>query len=112
VKIDKMAFAITENSLNLDSPELEIHVGPITVTDRSHEDAEHVGWIRSVPAMSVDEGTIDFVEGGQAVLEEYMSNFKTPFHVVITGHVRVQPGDPVPAGRLEGYVTATAHAGL
>jgi hypothetical protein len=45
-------------------------------------------------------------------MEQYMSNWRTPFNVIVSGTATISAGDPVPSGKLTGVVTATAHAGL
>src|SRR5262245_46805903 len=50
VTIDSVRYAVTANTLNVDTPEMGVYVAPITVMDPKDPMAKQIGIIESVPA--------------------------------------------------------------
>src|SRR5262245_5277902 len=50
VNLQSVTFNITENTLNIDTPELQVYFGPTSITSPTDAAAELVGTIPSVPA--------------------------------------------------------------
>src|SRR5215468_10541927 len=112
VTVDDIYFDISSNTLNVDTPALEVVMGPQTVNSASDPAAELVGTIPAVHAGQTGRVYLVFAPNGQAVLKKYMDNFKTPFRVLVGGDVIVTGGQQTPAGKLVGAVQADAHASL
>jgi hypothetical protein len=112
VTVDDIYFDISSNTLNVDTPELEVVMGPPTVNSPDDPAAELVGTIPAVRAGQTGRVDLVFAPNGQAVLKKYMDNFKTPFRVLVGGDVTVTGGQQTPAGKLVGAVQADAHASL
>jgi hypothetical protein len=111
VTVDDLWFQITQNTLNVPTPALGLYVGPVSITSASDPLAKLVGTIPPIPSRFTGRVTVDFGANGKATLKQYMDDFHTPFRMIVTGAVSIEPG-PAPMGQLTGYVQATAHAGL
>jgi hypothetical protein len=112
VTVENISFKVKENTLNVASPPLEVYLAPQGVNDPASTMAVEIGTIASVPPGQTGEGQIDLTPTGKMAMESYMSNWRTPFNVIVAGEVAISAGDPVPMGRLSGSVTVLAHAGL
>lgn len=112
VTVDAIAFEIEANTLNVATPPLTVYIAPIGVTDPSDNRAEAIGTILSIPAGFTGTGQVDVTATGELTLERYMSDFRTPFIIIVGGTADIVAGSPVPSGMLTGNVTVTAHAGL
>ncbi|MSP15408.1 MAG: hypothetical protein EXR73_02135 [Myxococcales bacterium] len=109
VTVETIAFKVTENTLNVATPELTVYLAPIDVTDASDERAEPVGLIPSMQGGEVGTFTVGFTATGRDVLELYMGNFRTAFNVIVGGKTTIAAGTLVPMGKLVGAVTVEAH---
>jgi hypothetical protein len=114
VTIDSVTYAVTGNSLNVDTPELTIYVAPTTVVTPKDALATPIGTIASVPAMhtTTTPEPLVFTSTGRAQLVSIMSSFKTPFNVLLGASIIVTAGEPVPTGKLDAVVYIKGHAGL
>jgi hypothetical protein len=114
VTIDSVTYAITGNTLNVDTPELTVYVAPTSVVTPRDSLATPIGTIASVPAMhtTTSPEPLVFTPTGRAQLVSIMSSFKTPFNVLLGSSIVVRAGDPVPTGKLDAVVYVKGHAGL
>ncbi len=112
VTVETIKFKVSTNTLNIDSPPLTVYLAPNGVSDPNDPMAEEIGTIASVAAGQTGEGEIMLSETGKASMEQFMSNWRVPFNVIVTGRVTIMAGQAVPEGKLTGAVTVTAHAGL
>lgn len=114
VTIDTITYRVTANSLNVDTPAMEVYVAPMSVMDPKDPMAKHVGTIPSVAAGQtvVTPQTMMFTSNGKAELVSIMSTFKTPFNLIVGSTLTVTSGTPVPEGRLDAVVHIKGHAGL
>ncbi|MGE0400171.1 MAG: hypothetical protein AB7T06_25880 [Kofleriaceae bacterium] len=114
VTIDSVTYEVTTNTLNVDTPAMEVYVAPMSVMDPNDPLAKHVGTIPAVPAgMTVSmPQTLMFTADGKAELVDIMSTFKTPFNLIVGSTLTVKSGTPVPMGRLDAVVHIKGHAGL
>ncbi|HTJ40611.1 MAG TPA: hypothetical protein VL463_00900 [Kofleriaceae bacterium] len=112
VHIDKIEYQVTENTLNVDTPELGLYVAPSTVMAVGPE-AVQIGTIPPIPhgtTPGVMAITLD--ADAQAALAKYMGDYKNPFNILVGSTIEVKMNDPVPNGRLTAKVKVTAHAQL
>jgi hypothetical protein len=112
VTVESVTFKVNENTLNVASPPLEVYLAPQGVLDATSPEAVFIGTVESVPAKQTGDVPIDFTETGRAAMEQFMSDYKTPFTVIVAGDVTMHAGDPVPEGKLSGIVSVQAHAGI
>lgn len=113
ISIKKIAYKVTENTMNIDSPEMTVFVGPAGVMSQGDPQAQAIGTIAVVPAgTTVEEGDVLLTEGGKEILAEFMKQYSVPFNVIIGTSVDISPGDTVPTGKLTAVVLVSAVAGL
>jgi len=113
VTIDRMWYEVSENTLNVGTPQLMLYVAPEGVTSPGDAQAVPVGTVAPIPAATLrDETDIGFVEGGEAALKQFMKDYKTTFRVIVGGEITLSAGDDMPTGSLTATVSVAAHAGL
>lgn len=114
VTIDSVTYEVTQNTLNVDTPAMEVYVAPMAIMDPKDPLAKHVGTIASVPAGQslLTPQSLEFTATGKAELVDIMSTFKTPFNLIVGSTITVKSGTPVPTGRLDAVVHIKGHAGL
>jgi len=114
VTIDSVTYEVTNNTLNVDTPEVTVYVAPMSVIKPTDPMAKPIGTIAPVRAGQTTTGPqpIMFTPTGQADLVNIMSTFKTPFNVLVGSSLVVKSGQPVPAGKLDAVVHIKGHAGL
>ncbi len=111
VTIDEVAFTVSENTLDVDSPVLTVSVAPTGVMSVGGGGAQPVGRIPSLPAGStIDDESIELTPGGRMLLADRMRDYQTPFNLVVGSTVVLRAGDPVPSGRLVADLKVSAHA--
>lgn len=111
VKIQRVWFEVIENSLDVDSPELEVAVAPQTVMTLA--EGEVIGTIPPVPAMTlVADGEVQLTAEGAQILSDYMKSYSTPFNLIVGSTITLAAGDRIPTGRLVAIVHVDASAGL
>lgn len=113
VAIDSVTYEVKNNTLNLDTPMLTVYVAPMSVTSPNDPSVKAIGTIDPVPAMStVAAKQMTYTAAGQQALVDIMSNFKTPFNVIVGGQLVIDETTPVPSGKLDAVVHIKAHAGV
>ena len=113
LSIKKIAYRVTENTLNVDSPEMTVYVAPANAMASGDAQAEAIGTIAVVPAgTTIDEQDVLLSDGGRDILAEYMKQYSVPFNIIIGASVDISPGDVVPTGKLTAVVLVTAVAGV
>jgi hypothetical protein len=111
VTIDSITYTVTENSLNVATPEMTVYVAPMSVMSPSDAMAQTVGTIPEVPAMTtVGSANMMFTPDGKQNLVTIMGSYMTPFNVIVGSTIVLKSGDPVPTGKLTAEVDITAHA--
>lgn len=113
VSIDSVTYAVTSNSLNVDTPEINVYVAPISALKPTDPDAKLIGSIPVIPKMTTsDFQALMFTPTGKADLISFMSTFKTPFNVLVASSLVVRAGQMLPMGKLDAVVRIRGHAGL
>jgi hypothetical protein len=113
VTIDSLTYRIPQNTLNVDTPAMNVYVAPMSVMDPNDPMAKQVGTIAPVAAgQTVGMADMAYTTGGKQNLIDVMSTYKTPFNVIVGSDLEIQQGDPVPTGKLDAVVQIRAHAGL
>ncbi|HEU0036828.1 MAG TPA: hypothetical protein VFQ53_39735 [Kofleriaceae bacterium] len=113
VTIDRVAYEVTTNTLNVDTPEMVVYVAPMSVMEPNDPQAKPIGTIDPVPAgTTVASREITFTPTGRADLIAVMSTYKTPFNVLVGSALTVRSGQQLPAGKLDAVVRIKAHAGI
>jgi hypothetical protein len=113
VTINKIAYTVSENTMNIDTPEMTVYAAPAHVMSPGDPQAQAIGNIPAVPAgTTVNEADVVLTEQGKSVLAGFMKQYSTPFNVIVGTDVLVSPGDQVPMGKLTAVVLVTAVAGI
>jgi hypothetical protein len=112
VTVETVTFKVSENTMNVATPPLDLYMAPQGVLDAMSAEAVHIGSVESVAPGQTGPVPIDFTVEGKAAMEMFMSAYQTPFTVIVAGSVTMSAGAPVPQGKLSGVVSVTAHAGL
>ncbi len=114
VSIDSVTYLVTSNTLNVDTPAVNVYVAPISALKPTDPGAKLIGTIPPIPKMTTisDPHTLMFTPTGKADLVNIMSTFKTPFNVLVASSLVVQAGQMLPTGKLDALVSIHAHAGL
>jgi hypothetical protein len=113
VSIDSVTYAVTANSLNVDTPAIDVYVAPISALQADDPQAKLIGTIPAIPrGTTSDYQALEFTPTGKASLVNIMSTFKTPFNVLVVSHLVVRAGQMLPTGKLDAVVRIRGHAGL
>ena len=114
VTIDSVTYAVTSNTLNVETPPMTIYVAPSSVMDPKDPMAKAIGTIAAVPAMTTTTApqAMTYTDSGKADLINIMSTFKSPFNIIVGSTLTLKSGDPVPTGKLDAVIHVKAHAGI
>lgn len=113
VTIDAITYEVTENTMNVGTPEMKVYAAPITVTRPGDPLSREIGTVPAIAAgMTMGETAVVLSPTGKATLAEFMGAYETPFNIIVGSNLLVQQGDPVPTGRLVVTVAVKAHAGV
>ncbi|KAB2882822.1 MAG: hypothetical protein F9K40_23285 [Kofleriaceae bacterium] len=112
VTIDAINFEVSANSMNIDTPEMVVYAAPATVMSPDAR-ARRIGTVPPVPAGQTRSLTpIDFDAMGRDNLAAFMSDYKTPFNIIVGSELLVEMGSAIPMGAMTVRVVVEAHAGL
>lgn len=114
VSIDSVTYAIANNTLNVDTPELSLYISPSSVVAASDASAKKIGTIDPIAAgeTTTSPRAVKFTAAGRAELQKIMGTFKTPFNILVGTSLVVTQGQQVPTGQLDAIVYVRGHAGL
>jgi hypothetical protein len=113
VHIDKIEYQVTENTLNVATPEMVMYVAPATKMAPGDPESVQIGVIPAIAAGKTQAiMTIEIGADGQAALADKMGDYMKPFNIIVGSSLDVKSGDVIPQGRLTAKVKVTAHAQL
>jgi hypothetical protein len=116
IGIDSVTYEITNNTLNIATPEIAVYVAPTAAVkyDPNNKQIKQIGTISPVTAGTTTTAPvpIQFTATGQSDLQNIMASFKTPFNILVGTEILVDKDTDVPTGRLDAVVHVKAHAGL
>ena len=114
VEIDDVFYMVSQNTLNVATPEIGVYVAPMSVMDPTDPLAKKIGTIPKVEAgMTITTAQkMTFTADGRANLTAVMGSFKTPFNVIVGSTLTMTAGMPIPQGRLDSVIRIRAHAGI
>jgi hypothetical protein len=125
VTINRVAYWISNDTLNVPVPSVDLFVAPQATTDADDPKAQLIGSITGVPARAttcLDQKDsnpdtaagqtpicdVALSEAGQAALTAYVQDYKTtPFNLIAHTKIVARAGDPMPSGRLDFGVRPT-----
>ena len=113
VSLSRISYDVMENTLNIASPEMMVYVGPQTVQSPGDPQAVAFARIAPVPAgTTVLNQDVELIASGQQALRDLMSDYRTPFNIILGTQLQVSAGDVVPMGRIAATIRVQATAGL
>ena len=123
VTLGSLYTDVQTNTLGVDLPALTIYVADVGVTDFEFDDSGNlvtpgvveVGTLPSIPANQAGHYDVQLTESGKEELRTRLETPDVPFQFVVTGHIELGPGDPLPNledGAIRLVVSGTASAGL
>ena len=113
VQVEAVNYWAAANSLNFDTPSIEVYIGGQTAMKESDPGVSRLGTMSPIARMtktacrSGTPGTADsacdlaLTESGKNVLATLARDFKTPFNVLLVAHLTVRGGEPFPSGVLD-----------
>lgn len=111
VRIERVYYTVEENSLDVDSPPLTVYVAPEGIMSPDDGQAQEVGTIPSISAMTtVEDADVELTTEGKQRLAAFMKEYDTPFNLIVGSELIIQAGDTLPHGRMVTVIKATAVA--
>jgi hypothetical protein len=125
VSIQKIAYWVTNNQVNVEIPPIDLYVASAAAKDESDPSAKLVGTISKLPAKSTactdaaDTATdnpvpagvsvcdVKLTDAGQSALAGFVKEYKTPFQFIAHTKVVAHAGDPLPTGNITFSVQPT-----
>ncbi len=113
ISINAISYKVTENTMNVATPEMTVYVAPGGVMAPGDPGAQAVGTLPSVPAgTTIELGDVVLTANGRELLAGYMKQYTQPFNIIVGTDVDLTAGDEVPTGTLTAVVLVTAVAGI
>jgi hypothetical protein len=124
VSIEKIAYWIMTNTVNVDIPPIELYVAASAAKDQNDPSAKLVGTVAKLPAHATacadaadpkgdpaSNGAavcdVKLDAAGEAVLAAFVKNYKTPFQFIAHTKLVAHGGEPVPVGTIAFFVRPT-----
>jgi hypothetical protein len=109
IKIKKITYAVTANSLTIDLPDVTLFAAPQGVTDPCDPSAQKFGTLPAIGAMMTPAGDVILEPNAAQVLNTYTKNIQTPFTIIAGATVKVSHA---PAGKIDMTIGGTIAASL
>jgi hypothetical protein len=126
--LSKIAYWVMANSLNVDTPPIDLFVAPAEARDETQ--GTLLGSVATLPAGSAACGDkpdgsgdpaaagamvcdLPLQAAGKSQLQQFVKNFKTtPFQIIAHTVVTAHAGDPVPSGTIDFWVRPTVNLNI
>lgn len=102
VSLDGVEYRIAANTLNFNTPEIKVYVGPNTAQKSS--DGTLFATVPTIPKGGTPSGKLTPTAAGQTALNGFVKNYKTPFNLLSSATMTFATGDSLPQGKLEGEI--------
>lgn len=125
VSIEKVAYWVMTNTVNVALPPIDLYVAPAAAKDENDSRAVQIGSVASLPAKSTacadardDKGDpaaptgatvcdVKLTPAGELALSGFVKDYKTPFQLIAHAKLVAHAGDPLPTGTLNFFVRPT-----
>ncbi len=125
VSIEKIAYWIMNNQVNVEIPPIDLYVANAAAKDETDPSAKLVGTVSKLPPKSQCTDMVDpagdpsvtssmvtvcdlkLSDTGQTALAAFAKDYKTPFQLIAHTKVIAHAGDPLPTGVIQFYVRPT-----
>src|SRR5688500_13826444 len=83
VTIDRIRYVVTENTMNVATPELTVYLAPATVMSPGDPQARAIGTIAAIgPRVTVQDGEMVLSADAQQIVKDHLKEFRTPFNLI------------------------------
>lgn len=111
ISIDRIYYTVSENTFNVTSPELTVYMAPQGVMEPGSPQAQAIGVIEPIEAgTTIVEKDVVLMDAGRQVLTDYMTNYTTPFNIIVGSVVTLSANDSIPTGKMVSVIKVQAHA--
>lgn len=94
IEITSIDYAVANNDLTFDLPDIDIYVAPLGVEEADHEDSVHLTTLPSVPAEQNDSGRASVEEQNRGAASELFQELQ--YNAIPNAHPVVKKGQPLP----------------
>jgi hypothetical protein len=122
VTLKRLNLARYSNTLNYDTPEIEIYLCPEAATSIEDLDQSGAALCRQLGTLPpIAKGTscdqsctaeVALTADGAQVFETFVKNFRQTFKFFVRATSQFEPGDPVPSGQFTATITGTVTASM
>ena len=113
VSIDRVTYEVSANTLDTPTPDMNVYIAPMSVTDTRDSAVKQIATIPSIPAKTtVAAADWVYTATGKKALSDAIGNFKIPFNIIVGSALNVTAGQSVPTGKLDASVHIRAQASL
>ena len=109
IKVKRIGYSVTTNTLNIDLPEVILYLAPEGITDPADPSAVRFGTMPSIPAGTAVAGDVILDPNAGQVFSMFTQNIKAPFNFVAATTLRVTRS---PTGKIDLTITGKLAASL
>jgi len=109
IKIKRISYAVTTNTLNVNLPDVSLYLAPQGVTSASDPSAEKFGTMPAIAAGDTPAGDVVLEPNATQVLNKFTQDIRTPFSFIAGTTVTVTRS---PTGKIDLTVTGELAASL
>jgi|KBSMisStaDraftv2_1062788.scaffolds.fasta_scaffold685864_2 hypothetical protein len=109
IKIKRISYAVTANTLSVDLPDVVLYVAPQGVTDPMDSRAQRFGTLPSIPSMMTPAGDVVLDPNAASALAMFTQNIQAPFTFLAAATLKVSHA---PTGKIDVTVSGTLAASL
>ena len=124
VSIEKVAYWIMTNTVNVELPPIDLYVAPAAAKDENDARAVQLGSVARLPAKSAVCGDaadpdkyseangaavcdLKLTPQGELALAAFVKDYKTPFQLIAHARVVAHGGEPLPTGTIDFFIKPT-----
>lgn len=100
VTLDKVSYDATVNSLNFNTPKLNMYIGPNSAKNTSSSGVAHFAEMPVIPAKQTPKEDMNVTAQGKTALEQRVLDYKNPFKMFGKASLTFTSGSPIPQGKL------------
>jgi hypothetical protein len=100
VTVRQVIYNTDDNTLNFDTPKIELFVGPSTATKTTDAGVVAFATMDPIPRGTKPNAEIIPTDAGKEALAGFVRDYQTPFRLLAKASLRFATGDSIPQGRL------------
>jgi hypothetical protein len=122
VTLKRLYLSSYSNTLNYDTPEIELWLCPEAATSVEDTGADGAALCQQLGTLApITKGSscsanctadVQLTPNGAQVFETFVKNFRTTFKIFVKATSQFEPGDPIPAGSFTATVAGTVTASM